>query len=507
MKPRAFIGSSVEGLTVAYAVQQNLVHQVETTVWDQGIFNLSSTTIESLTAILNQVDFGIFVFGPDDIVKVRGEISPAVRDNVLFEMGLFIGKLGRERVFFIMPANSDIRVPTDLLGVTPGTFDAGRQDGSMQAGTGPVCHQIRMQIEKLGLSNPEKELTGEPEKQPAQNEPSESWFYHFYTDNFEVAKNKLAAEIEKAEESKKNGLRAWLLYIDVKKDRERGFGDLLKFANDNPTDAGVQALTMSFLTWENHYADAINLHSKLNKDVAADPRVVKALAECHIASAHPQDAIGVLTNQKDAENPEYALIVAGIHQEDGKIDEAMDILHKALEFHPSHERMRYRFASLAMEKEKWEISLYVFSGLKFDFPKNSDYWGYFGNCCLALDLYDLALSAYKHADELTKGEASWIAGNIGNLLSNKGLPTEAIAHLKRATKLDDSSQYAYDRMAGALKKKEEEDKLSQKKKLEGKLLFQNYRTDREKSKENSTGLAHGLATLLLAGSAISKPTQ
>ncbi|AUT73355.1 TIR domain-containing protein [Paraburkholderia hospita] len=168
MKPRAFIGSSVEGLSVAYAVQQNLVHQVEPTVWDQGIFNLSSTTIESLTTVLNEVDFGIFVFSPDDIVSMRGNSSSAVRDNVLFEMGLFIGKLGRERVFFIVPEKSDIHIPTDLLGVTPGKFDPNRQDNSLQAATGPVCHQIRLQIEKLGLANPEKEQSSEPEKQPAQ---------------------------------------------------------------------------------------------------------------------------------------------------------------------------------------------------------------------------------------------------------------------------------------------------------------------------------------------------
>ncbi|OUL90261.1 TIR domain-containing protein [Paraburkholderia hospita] len=439
MKPRAFIGSSVEGLSVAYAVQQNLVHQVEPTVWDQGIFNLSSTTIESLTTVLNEVDFGIFVFSPDDIVSMRGNSSSAVRDNVLFEMGLFIGKLGRERVFFIVPEKSDIHIPTDLLGVTPGKFDPNRQDNSLQAATGPVCHQIRLQIEKLGLANPEKEQSSEPEKQPAQKESLESWFYHFYTDDFDSAKAKLSAQIEKAEDSKKSGLQAWLLYIDVKKDRDQGFGTLLKFAADNPADASVQSLTMSFLTWEEHYADAIALHSRLSSEIAADSRVVKALAECHVASAHPQEAIGLLTSQKNAENPEFALMVADIYKTDGEFDEAMDVLHKALELQPSHERMRFHFALLAIEKNKYEISFYLLSSLKYDFPKNSEYWGYFGNACLGLELYDLALAAYKQADELAKGEASWIAGNIGNLLTNKGLPTEAILHLKRAMKIDENS--------------------------------------------------------------------
>lgn len=150
MKPRAFIGSSVEGLNVAYAVQQNLLHDAEITVWDQGVFELSSTTIESLVKALSSNDFAIFVFSADDILKMRGKESSSVRDNVLFELGLFIGKLGRERVFFLMPDGAELHLPSDLIGITPGKYEPKRADGSMQAATGPASHQIRLQIKKVG---------------------------------------------------------------------------------------------------------------------------------------------------------------------------------------------------------------------------------------------------------------------------------------------------------------------------------------------------------------------
>src|SRR5574342_679666 len=138
MKPRIFVGSSVEGLNVAYAVRQNLAHDAETTVWDQGIFELSRTTIESLGNILDSIDFGIFVFSPDDAIVLRGKESLSIRDNVLFEIGLFIGKLRRDRVFFIIPEKTDLHIPTDLLGVIPGKYDPNREDKNFQAATGPA---------------------------------------------------------------------------------------------------------------------------------------------------------------------------------------------------------------------------------------------------------------------------------------------------------------------------------------------------------------------------------
>lgn len=156
MKPRIFIGSSVEGLNVAYSIQQNLTHDAEITVWDQGVFQLSKTTIESLIDVLDQSDFGVFVFTGEDVALMREQIKSVVRDNVLFEFGLFIGKLSRDRVFFVVPSNVDLHLPTDLLGITPGKYDSNREDGRMQAATGPVSNEIRQIVKKLE----KKEETG-----------------------------------------------------------------------------------------------------------------------------------------------------------------------------------------------------------------------------------------------------------------------------------------------------------------------------------------------------------
>jgi predicted nucleotide-binding protein len=107
MKPRLFIGSSTEALKTAYAVQESLEHDVLCTVWTQGIFQLSGNALDNLIDAVHCHDFAIFVFQPDDISQVRDVMVRTVRDNVLFELGMFIGVLGKDRVFFLVPKGSE----------------------------------------------------------------------------------------------------------------------------------------------------------------------------------------------------------------------------------------------------------------------------------------------------------------------------------------------------------------------------------------------------------------
>ena len=150
MKPKLFVASSVEGLDIAYAVQQNLQHDAEVTVWPQGVFELSKSSLESLATVLERSDFAAFVFTPDDVVTMRSRKVVAARDNVVFELGLFIGRLGRERCFILTPDGDDLHIASDLIGMTPGKYETGRSDNSMQAATGPACNEMRSAIRGLG---------------------------------------------------------------------------------------------------------------------------------------------------------------------------------------------------------------------------------------------------------------------------------------------------------------------------------------------------------------------
>jgi len=111
---------------------------------------LSSNTLDDLLTALKDFDFGIFVFKPDDISIIRNSKVNTVRDNVIFELGLFIGKLGKQRVFFVQPDSIiDFHLPTDLLGMTPGKYNDKREDGNLKAALGPFCNQVRNKLKQF----------------------------------------------------------------------------------------------------------------------------------------------------------------------------------------------------------------------------------------------------------------------------------------------------------------------------------------------------------------------
>jgi len=147
MRPSLFIGSSKESLNVAYALQENLDDCAEVTVWIQGIFDLTQSTLQALLGALDRFRFAVFVFGDDDMVKMGGREYSTTRDNVIFEFGLFIGRLGPERTFFVVPKDqAELRIPTDLLGITPACYDNRRTDGNLKAALGPASNRIRSAI-------------------------------------------------------------------------------------------------------------------------------------------------------------------------------------------------------------------------------------------------------------------------------------------------------------------------------------------------------------------------
>ncbi|MDF2962311.1 MAG: nucleotide-binding protein-like protein containing TIR-like domain [Paenibacillus sp.] len=167
-KPRVFIGSARESIPLVTAIHQQLSYYTEVTPWSAGAFNANKYPMEDLEEQLGNNDFAVFVFSADDIVYMREQIYLSPRDNTVFEMGMFWGRLRRERVFFLVPnliplhKNSinidEFHIPSDLSGLTLLKYEI-RSDKNYAAAVNVACAEIIRRIEELGLfQDPGKQL-------------------------------------------------------------------------------------------------------------------------------------------------------------------------------------------------------------------------------------------------------------------------------------------------------------------------------------------------------------
>ncbi len=149
-RPSVFIGSSSEGHAVAEAIQLNLDRACEVVIWSQGIFGLSGGTLETLVEKADEFDFAILVLTPDDMTHSRGKDQASPRDNVLLELGLFVGKIGRKRSFVVFDRTANIKMPSDMAGVTLADYQP-HSSGNLQPALGAASTKIKSAIQELGV--------------------------------------------------------------------------------------------------------------------------------------------------------------------------------------------------------------------------------------------------------------------------------------------------------------------------------------------------------------------
>lgn len=152
-KIRVFIISSAEALIVARTIQNAFARDPFTTVvWTDGVFKISNYTLQSLEDEVDNSDFAIAIAHADDMTESRGKEWPAPRDNVIFELGLFMGRLGRHRAILMEPRDEGVKLPSDLAGITtiPYRF---QKDSDTAAVMAPACNSLRDHILQFGPNN------------------------------------------------------------------------------------------------------------------------------------------------------------------------------------------------------------------------------------------------------------------------------------------------------------------------------------------------------------------
>lgn len=482
MKPRIFIGSSVEGLNVAYAIQNNLMHRAEVTVWDQGVFNLSQSALESLVELLDRMDFGVFVFTPDDLVTIRGEENRIVRDNVLFELGLFVGRLGRQRSFILRSSQGELRLPTDLLGINPATYEADRSDGNMRAATGPASNEIREIISRLGSHskgsgtgagspNSEQEtevvsVDDEREKVEAVDSNDESseafaWMRLYFAGEYEKAIELLETKIEAAVDTQeKYALQLWMGEVKSRIDLNTGVTYLNKLIVENPEDP----LAYLFLDDVYQHYDLITerlvvLDSGID-NTKEEPSLLIRKASYLREVGDADKAIQLLTQliERVPETSSAYIQLVQIHRDENRPEEAKKVYELGRKSLPNNRELLGSYGRFLEDSGDDSAALVVYSRLTKLYPKDAEFFTLLGNVYLNLDLYGLALEAYQAANELAQEKQGWIQANIGNLYKNKGLNQQAIHFLNQALQSDPNNSYAHERLAVAITQDEEERK-------------------------------------------------
>jgi hypothetical protein len=133
-RPSLFIGSSGKSLAAARALRSELSPIADVKLWSEH------TDFQIVGALLplellkqpERFDFAAMVLGPDDKVLTDQGTLMVPRDNVIFELGLFMAHLGPERTFMVVPTgDTSVKVLSDLSGVICARYDP--PEGMQQA--------------------------------------------------------------------------------------------------------------------------------------------------------------------------------------------------------------------------------------------------------------------------------------------------------------------------------------------------------------------------------------
>jgi hypothetical protein len=255
-KPVMFIGSSAEALTIASAIEIDMHHDFAVKKWTAGVFMPSSWPLADLEKQANETSFGVFVFGRDDVLQMRGETLDSTRDNVIFELGLFAGRLGRENCYVVVPSDREgLHLPSDLEGLALLPYDDVRARTDVQAALSPVCARMR-----IAISDRQAALAGAAsftQHVPLQSPPA-SQLPRYLEDLLQmISKGRAGLQVSTTNEQR---LRTWhetllKMALDaVSTGRPQdAYAIWLKPLDQDDPDALVPYVSANFPTYDRHY--------------------------------------------------------------------------------------------------------------------------------------------------------------------------------------------------------------------------------------------------------------
>lgn len=153
VRPRVFFICSAEALEIAECIRAGLDHEDATIeIWsDEQIFPAGGYPIEALERAVDDADFGIAIAQPDDLIRSRHRQAAVPRDNVIFELGFFLSRLGRKRTVLLVPRGESVQLPSDFKGLTPLDYKVASKEEKLSSALGPTIYRIKEILKEHGV--------------------------------------------------------------------------------------------------------------------------------------------------------------------------------------------------------------------------------------------------------------------------------------------------------------------------------------------------------------------
>ncbi|WP_426125624.1 TIR domain-containing protein [Pararhizobium sp. PWRC1-1] len=447
-KLHLFIGSSVENIELARAVQTSLEYDASTTVWTSA-FPPSHFPLEALENSLEKADFAVFICSPDDITNIRGQELKTVRDNVIFELGLFMGRLGRKRTFLISPRGAVPHLPTDLNGIYPEDFEPALLSNPETA-LGPACNKIRTAMRHLGArQRPNRDLqeaedAPKVETQPAvtAQSPSPDWRLEDYRraiffamlrdDGAETLQVDAAFRASKLITSPES-VAEWEAWIEIARISAGGRVDL-KLLRDRadayPENAQLKAHLGSGLS---HYGDeagaagAYRDAAKLAKrmELAASSVIQTLEAEKNLRGLSSATTLKALLHgvpqQSHAEKLAFVEAMHAISKTAKLVEVSKAIAEVSLSVAPDDSSVRFELARAYEGDNQHHLSMLHYQSIPRD-DRSGTAWNNLGVSYVNLKIPGMAIRAYEVAAQLGETIAD---GNLAQKLLSAGFYDES----------------------------------------------------------------------------------
>jgi hypothetical protein len=152
-----FSSGKVAESGVTDAIRDQLTRRGFTvTPWNEGFFPANELALNAFLKKLLCYDAALLVLGDDDIrhdPAQTGKEQHVPRDNVIFELGACMSRLGPKKTFIVRPDTPKVVLPSYFHGVGGNlTYENKRVDGNWQAAVGSACAAIAKEFANFDRS-------------------------------------------------------------------------------------------------------------------------------------------------------------------------------------------------------------------------------------------------------------------------------------------------------------------------------------------------------------------